>query len=85
MSTFLARIKRLKYEDDRLIEIDYRYQQKYHFNKLESLLLFEDDSTSTKQSRDRVRVSKNERLIHYYPYRQQFYYYFTPGDEPTTD
>ncbi|WP_085166114.1 VRR-NUC domain-containing protein [Gilliamella bombi] len=86
--TYYAQIteqEKQKYEDDRLIEIDYRYQQKYHFNKLESLFEFEDDSTLTKQSRDRVRMGENKRLIHYYPYRQQFYYYFTPGDEPTTN
>ena len=75
--------EKLKYEDDRLIEIDYRYQQNLKFDKINRTIEYIDDSAQAKQNKDRFRLDKNNYKIHYYPYRQQFYYYFTPGDEPT--
>lgn len=75
--------EKLKYEDDRLIEIDYRYQQNSDFDKINKTIGYIDDSAQAKQNKDRFRLDKNNYKIHYYPYRQQFYYYFTPGDEPT--
>ena len=75
--------EKLKYKDDRLIEIDYRYQQNSDFDKINKTIGYIDDSAEAKQNKDRFRLDKNNYKIHYYPYRQQFYYYFTPGDEPT--
>ena len=76
--------EKLKYQDDRLIEIDYRYQQNSRFDKKGiNIINIVDDSDVTKENRDRIRIDEYHREIHYYPYRQQFYYYFTPGDEPT--
>lgn len=71
----------LKYQDDRLIEIDYRYQQSR--GQIISIQFIEDDSTIAKQNRDKYRFDDRGRKVHYYPARQQFYYYFTPGDEPS--
>ena len=79
----LAEQERLKYQDDRLIEIDYRYHKL--FGQIKSPITIEDDSSQSKQVRDRYRIGERGRKIHYYPYRQQFYYYFTPGDEPSDD
>ncbi len=45
----------------------------------------EDDSMQARQNRDKYRLDERGRKVHYYPARQQFYYYFTPGDEPTSD
>ena len=76
--------EKLKYQDDRLIEIDYRYQQNSRFDKKGiNIINIVDDSDVTKENRDRIRIDEYHREIHYYPYRQQFYYYFTPGEEPT--
>lgn len=75
--------EQLKYQDDRLIEVDYRYKQQR--GQVVPLLDMENDSTQARQNRDRYRIDEYGRKIHYYPYRQQFYYYFTPGDEPTID
>ncbi|AJA44858.1 hypothetical protein FPB0191_01032 [Frischella perrara] len=75
--------EKLKYKDDRLIEIDYRYHQNSDFDKINKTIGYIDDSAEAKQNKDKFRLDKNNYKIHYYPYRQQFYYYFTPGDEPT--
>lgn len=75
--------EQLKYQDDRLIEIDYRYKKQ--LGQMAPLLDMENDSTHARQNRDKYRIDEYGRKIHYYPYRQQFYYYFTPGDEPTID
>ena len=68
-------------QDDRLIEIDYRYHPK--LGKITPPIIIEDDSSLTKLNRHQYRISKQGMKLHYYPPRQQFYYYFTPGDEPT--
>lgn len=75
--------ERLKYRDDRLIEIDYRYQK--NIGQINPIMDIEDDSMQARQNRDKYRLDERGRKVHYYPARQQFYYYFTPGDEPTSD
>ncbi|MCX8587158.1 MULTISPECIES: hypothetical protein [unclassified Gilliamella] len=73
----------LKYQDDRLIEIDYRYQK--NIGQIKPIMDIEDDSMQARQNRDKYRLDERGRKIHYYPARQQFYYYFIPGDEPSDD
>lgn len=75
--------ERLKYQDDRLIEIDYRYQK--NIGQINPIMDIEDDSMQARQNRDKYRLDERGEKVHYYPARQQFYYYFTPGDEPTSD
>lgn len=75
--------ERLKYQDDRLIEIDYRYKK--NIGQIKPIMDIEDDSMQARQNRDKYRLDERGRKVHYYPARQQFYYYFTPGDEPSDD
>ncbi|WP_392552301.1 VRR-NUC domain-containing protein [Orbus wheelerorum] len=75
--------ERLKYQDDRLIEIDYRYRQRTE--QIKPIITLDDDSARVRQYRDQYRIDERGKKVHLYPYRQQFYYYFSPGDEPTTD
>lgn len=73
-----------QYLDDRLIEKDYFYEQNYIKNK--GLVLYDvvDDSPMVRANKEGVfaHETRNYR-IHLYPPRQQFYYYFKPGDQPT--
>ena len=71
-NSFLPNEERLKNQDDRFIELDYRYNaMNIRPRSLDNLL-----TTSLPELNNQARPFE----IHYYPYQTEYYYYFIEGE-----